>query len=249
MINLIILAAGRGSRLKKTTKSIPKGLVKIRNNKTILDFQIEILKKIVKSKIIIVTGFQKNKLIRKFNKENFLYVFNKNWNKTNMMYSLYCADKYLKKNPCIVLYSDIIYSKNIISKMIKNKKDLSLAYDINWLSLWKSRFDKPELDAESFFINKKNKITEIGKKVSKKELKNIKGQYMGIVKIYPQAWELIKKKFTLAEIKNNHLTHILDKIINNKIMPVYGVKNTDAWYEIDNNKDLRLARKNINRFT
>lgn len=247
MINIIILAAGRGSRLKKSTRLTPKGLVKIRNDKTILDFQIEILKKIANLKIIFVTGFQKNKLIKKFSKENFLYVFNKNWKKTNMMYSLYCADKYLKKNPSIVLYSDIIYSKKIIYKIIKIKKKLSLAYDVNWLSLWKSRFKKPELDAESFYINNKNQITEIGKKISKKELKYIKGQYMGIVKIYPTAWKLIKKKFSLNELRNNHLTHILGKVIKNKIMPVYGVKNTDLWYEIDDNKDLRLARKNINK--
>ena len=70
---------------------------------------------------------------------------------------------------------------------------------------------------------------------------------MGIVKIYPTAWKLIKKKFSLNELRNNHLTHILGKVIKNKIMPVYGVKNTDLWYEIDDNKDLRLARKNINK--
>ena len=38
---------------------------------------------------------------------------------------------------------------------------------------------------------------------------------------------------------------MLDKIINKNIIPIYGVKNTKPWYEIDSNKDLRLAKNSI----
>ena len=37
-MNLVILVSGRGSRLKKKTKSKPKCLTKIHKNKTIIDF-------------------------------------------------------------------------------------------------------------------------------------------------------------------------------------------------------------------
>ena len=94
MLNIIILAAGRGSRLKKTTKDTPKGLIKIYKDKTLLDLQVKILKQFKNSKIIIVTGFQKNKIINKFKDEKFTFLFNKKWKKTNMLYSLYCADKF-----------------------------------------------------------------------------------------------------------------------------------------------------------
>ena len=71
--------------------------------------------------------------------------------------------------------------------MIKEKSNLSVAYDFNWLKLWKKRFKKPELDAESFFVDKKDIIREIGNKIKKEDIKKINGQYMGIVKIYPKA--------------------------------------------------------------
>tara|TARA_B100002019_G_C21270871_1_gene602210 strand:+ start:202 stop:963 length:762 start_codon:yes stop_codon:yes gene_type:complete len=245
MLNIIILAAGRGSRLKKTTIDTPKGLIKIYKDKTLLDLQVKILKQFKNSKIIIVTGFQKNKIINKFKDEKFTFLFNKKWKKTNMLYSLYCADKFLKKNSSLVLYSDILYSKEIISKIISNKKNLCVAYDAYWLNLWKKRFNKPELDAESFYINKYNQITEIGKKIKKNEIKKIKGQYMGIIKINPRAWKIVKNELNIEEIKKNHLTHMLDKIINKNIIPIYGVKNTKPWYEIDSNKDLRLAKNSI----
>ena len=40
MLNIIILAAGRGSRLKKTTKDTPKGLIKIYKDKTLLHLRV-----------------------------------------------------------------------------------------------------------------------------------------------------------------------------------------------------------------
>ncbi len=245
MTNFIILAAGRGSRLKNTTKNIPKGLVEINSNNTILDYQINILTKYKNSKIFIVVGYKSKKIKEHFKNNNLKYIQNKIWNKSNMFYSLMCADKFLKKNPFIVLYSDIIYSKKIIDKMLIAKNKLSIAYDVNWLNLWKKRFKKPELDAESFFISEKGIIKEIGNKIKKKDLKKINGQYMGIIKIYPKAWSLIKKNISTKETKKLHLTHVFSKIINKKIFNIKGVKNTTPWYEIDNNKDLKIAKISI----
>ena len=162
-----------------------------------------------------------------------------------MFYSLMCADNLLKKRECIVLYSDIVYSKNIIDKMIIEKSNLSVAYDINWLNLWKKRFKKPELDAESFNIDKKNMIKEIGGNIKKNDIKKIKGQYMGIIKIYPKAWTLIKKNFTDKEKKKLHLTHMLNILIKKNLLKIKGVKNIYSWYEIDNNKDLKIAKLNM----
>ena len=57
----IILAAGKRSRLYPLTKNIPKCLVKYKN-KTILSYQLKVMKKFRLNKIYIVTGFQSNKI-------------------------------------------------------------------------------------------------------------------------------------------------------------------------------------------
>ena len=57
----IILAAGRGSRMKKLTDERPKCLVKLRG-KTLLDLQLDALKSAGISQIAIVTGYKRKLL-------------------------------------------------------------------------------------------------------------------------------------------------------------------------------------------
>ena len=54
----IILAAGMGTRLGKYTNHLPKGML-VFNGKTLIEFQLETLKKVGIYKIAIVTGYQK----------------------------------------------------------------------------------------------------------------------------------------------------------------------------------------------
>ena len=129
-MQLIILASGRGSRLKKLTSKIPKCLVKIRS-KTIIDYIYENFKKF--NQTIILTGYQSNLINNKFPKLK--KIKNKKYMTTNMVYSLFCSKKYINQD-VIISYSDIIYDHKIIDKMINlNKTHIPL--NNKWLSLWK----------------------------------------------------------------------------------------------------------------
>ena len=57
----VILAAGRGERLKPLTDRIPKSLIKITDDKTCIDFVIDALKKVV-DEIVIVVGYMGEKV-------------------------------------------------------------------------------------------------------------------------------------------------------------------------------------------
>ena len=65
-IDLIVLAGGKGSRLKNISKNYPKSLVKIKN----INFMQLLLNKYCKynfNKIYILVGYKKNYIINKFN--------------------------------------------------------------------------------------------------------------------------------------------------------------------------------------
>ena len=115
-MQLIVLASGRGSRLKKLTKKIPKCLVSVRS-KTIIDYISENFRKF--NQTIILTGYKSNLIDKKF--INLKKVKNEKYMSTNMVYSLFCAKKYIKQD-LIISYSDIIFDHRIIDEMIEIKK-------------------------------------------------------------------------------------------------------------------------------
>lgn len=237
-MRVIILAAGRGSRLKNLTEKKPKSLIKI-NKKTILQHQLDIYKKCGIKKIAIVTGYKKNLFnnlkVKKFN--------NKIWNRTNMVYSLIKAKNWLENYDCIVSYSDILIGEKTIQDLIKAKHKFTLPYNLNWKKNWKLRYSRPLSDLETFRINKKQDIIDIGNKA--KTLKEIQGQFMGLIKFTPYAWNRINFFLSTQNEKkeNMQMTQLVQKLIKKKILKVKGIPIKDQWFEVDNFSDYLVAKK------
>ena len=117
-MQVLILASGRGSRLKKLTERIPKCLIKVRS-KPIIDYMSENFKKF--NQTIILTGYKSALVNKKYPKLK--KIKNNKYLSTNMVYSLFCAKNYIKQD-IVVSYSDIIFDHKIINKMIKIKKPI-----------------------------------------------------------------------------------------------------------------------------
>ena len=205
----IILAAGRGSRVNQTSKFRPKGMFLYRK-KTLINHILKNFERNNIKKTSIVTGYKSKKLeifsVKKFH--------NKNWKKTNILSSLFKADSWLKKNTCIISYSDLFYKNTAIKLLKEAKGDIVILYDKDWYKIWKKRFSKPLLDAETFRMNKNN-LVHIGGKT--KNLREIQGQYMGVFKITPRGWAIIKKhKKKIKDFKSADITKLLQSLILKK---------------------------------
>ena len=233
----IILAAGRGIRMGDMTISKPKCLISYKN-KTLLEHQLDSFKKSNINDIAIVKGYKKEMLSR-FKLKEFE---NLKWDETNMVSSLLCADEYLKKNPCIVSYSDIVYSEEAIKILKGCQHDVAITYDPNWLQLWSKRFKNPLVDAETFKIDQGNMlVTEIGKIAN--DISEIQGQYMGLIYINPRGWDKLKSVISSVEIsKRNSLsmTELFQIGINKNLLSLYGYPYKGYWAEFDSISDLKL---------
>lgn len=119
MIQIVIPAAGRGTRLKLINPyGLPKSLIEI-NGKKILDFQLEVLKDIKNKEFIFITGSNKEKLkeyIYSKNLEKFKFVDNNIYKETNCGYSLGLVLPIINNN-WIYLNSDLIIEKAIIDSL------------------------------------------------------------------------------------------------------------------------------------
>jgi choline kinase len=241
MTRAIILAAGLGSRLRPHTNNCPKGLVKVRG-KPILQYQIDTLKQAGIDEIVIVTGYLGDKIKLEFS--GFQIVENPRWDTTNMVASLYCAREWLRDD-VIISYSDIIYSTMVLKKLLSSKASLAVCADQKFLSYWKSRFEDPLLDLESFEVSS-GCISSIGQKVE--SIENIEAQYIGLTRFKGHGLRLLRDY--LADLSSErrfdrlYMTDLLMIMIENGvcIRPVF---HENQWLEIDTVNDLLLAERII----
>ena len=232
----IILAAGRGKRMKNYTKLKPKCLIEFKS-KPLIEWQIDALKAVGIKDIGIVTGYRREYL-KNYKLKEF---FNPKWEKTQMLYSLKCASKWLEDYDCIVSYSDIFYYYSGIKTLVNSKSDLTICYDPNWLNIWSKRFKDPLDDAETFCVNSKGNLIEIGNKA--KHVSEIMGQYMGLLKFSPNGWRIVNEKLsTLDSIsrENIHMTNLLNICIPSFKKGIRALKYLEPWGEIDNPNDLKV---------
>lgn len=228
-MKVIILAAGLGSRLGKLTKKDHKSLLKI-GGETILKRLIRQFEFFGINNINIICGYKKKQIDKLFPKyKTFLYP---NYKKTNNLHTLYYFKKLLKGD-CIISFADILLDKKIIKQLLISKKKITLCIDRS-----KSRPGTMKIDII------RDKLTYLGNfpKVNN-------GNYIGIMKIRNNSLSFLIK--ALKKIKNKsfnqYFTESFNYIIKNNITKVdYLNVKKKFWMEIDNKKDLLLARKILN---
>jgi choline kinase len=235
----IILAAGRGSRMKDLTSHRPKCLVELRG-KSLLDWQLEALRSAGIMEIAIVTGYKRELLTGR----GLVEFHNTRWSETNMVSSLANAKAWLKSGPCIVSYSDIFYNSTIIESLKTCKAPLAVAYDPNWLKLWTQRFADPLQDAETFRLTSGHTLAEIGNKP--KCVEEVQGQYMGLLRFTQIGWEevtRIRSGLTSEQSDEIHMTNILQMIIDAGRITIGAIPYVGEWGEVDSNEDLAYYNK------
>lgn len=247
----VILAAGFGSRLMPLTKNNPKCMVEYQGKK-IIDYEIKALQEAGIKDIAIVGGYLSGVLksyIESFGIRHFYT--NTNYDKSNMVSTLFCAKDFLykcieQKEDVIISYADIVYFKDTAEKLAQTKAPLAIVIDKEWKKLWEKRFKNPLDDAESLKLDNDGKIKELGKKAYSYD--EIQGQYIGLFKI---AFDFLPKLIELYEnldrnilydgkdFENMYMTSFLQALIerfgNANAVEIWG-----NWREIDFKSDLTL---------
>ena len=245
-MNAIILAAGKGERLRPLTNDKPKCLVEL-FGKSLLEWQIETFQNSGITDITVVSGY-KSDLIN-FPETNILK--NEKYNTTNMVETLFCAkDKLLTST--VVSYGDIIFEPNVLKKIVESKENFSSVIDKKWLNYWKIRFDNPLDDAESLEINHDGFLTSIGQKVSK--IDEIQGQYIGLMKFQNEGITFLKSFYDEAKKKsksginilnpkvkfeNSYMTDLLNSLIIAGCK-LKAIEIENGWLELDSIQDYKI---------
>ncbi len=118
----LILNSGRGSRMGYYTSEHPKCMTDLLGGETILSRQLKMLEKVGVKDVVITTGYFREVLIdycHSLNTSlNFTFVHNDIYDKTNYIYSIYCAKQQLQDQDIIMLHGDLVFEESVLRDVL-----------------------------------------------------------------------------------------------------------------------------------
>ena len=233
MVQGVILAAGRGSRLRPLTDRKPKCLLKLAE-KPLLEHQIEAFVSAGISDIIVVSGYRHEQIVQfarsiSLNGGEITIVRNNRFNDTDNMYSLWLTRKLLKKD-LILANGDVLFDPSILIDMLDDKKANLVASDIG------------------SYREENMKINTINERIAciKKDLTR-SDSYATTLDIYKigesaarRLFELIKRNYIEKRDLRQWVEVALQDLFNQETFYPFDI-GTRRWIEIDTRDDLRNA--------
>jgi L-glutamine-phosphate cytidylyltransferase len=244
----IIIAAGRGRRLMPTTSDTPKCFAQVQG-KRLLDWGIEAFADSGIKDICFIGGYQIEKVRAQY--PQFTFRHNADWENNNILASLMCAED-LMNEPFICCYSDILFTSDVIQRLLKSSHDIALSVDTCWLARYVHRTNHPPDDAEKV-ITQNGKVTRVHRAI---EPQHAYGEYTGIAKFSKSGAALLKEHFHRCKkefsgkpwreavlFEKAYLILLFQEMIERGIE--FGHADTPGDYmEVDTQQDFELAQNN-----
>jgi L-glutamine-phosphate cytidylyltransferase len=237
----LVLAAGRGSRLAPFTADRPKCLVDI-GGRSLLDRQVTALRAAGAEEVGVVTGWCADA----FAGSGLPTFHNPDWADTTMVGSLAVAEEWLLAGPVLAGYGDIVYSANTARRLAEATEPLAISYDPDWEALWRSRFDQPLDDAETFVMDDNGHLVDIGGRPD--TAAEVQGQYLGLLRFTPQAWSTVRAlRSSDTHVRDLDMTGLLRHLVRNRLLPIRTVAADGPWCEFDHPSDIEVGADIVRR--
>lgn len=229
----LILNSGLGSRMGVLTSEHPKCMTEISARETILSRQLKMLADAGVTEVVMTTGAFDSVLVSYCNSLelplNITFVKNPVYDKTNYIYSIYCAREYLKDEDIILMHGDLVFENTVFDQVIASETSCMTV---------SSTLDLPEKDFKAVIAE--GKVQKVGIEFFNdamaaqplyKLLKEDWNKWLSGIIAFCESGEEAKKK-CYAE---NALNEIADKNI-----AALDVQNL-LCAEIDNPEDLAVV--------
>jgi len=246
-VRAIIVAAGKSSRLLPLIPDKPACLLEI-GSKTIIGRELENLRACGIYDIVVVRGYQGDKL----NYPAIRYYENRDYQDTGILRSLFHARDEMDEE-FIFGYSDIVYAKEVLARLLQDRSDISLVIDIAWQSRYHHRSQHPISEAELVRVEG-DRITQIGRDIIPPD--KVHGEFIGLAKFSKKGAEIFRANYEWAvqhykakafqgasSLDKAYFTDMIQELIDQGY-PVSRVDIRGGWAEIDTLEDFdRVSRE------
>lgn len=251
-MDAIIIAAGKGSRLKDLTEDIPKCLLEI-GGKTILQRQIDAYRENGISSLSIVKGY----LAHKIEIPEVRYFLNDDYQNNNILNSLMYAEDAMK-DAFIASYSDILFESSIVQRLQESNGDIVAVVDADWTAAYQGRTEHPLAEAENVVMNADGNVERIGKALTSTE-DDVFLEFIGMFKctrsgaqVFREYFHKAKKEFQgkpFVRAKSFQQAYITDffQYLTDNGVPVQCLVIERGWQEVDVLQDVERAQKTFQR--
>ena len=117
----LILNSGLGSRMGVLTKEHPKCMTEIAPRETIVSRQLRLLSGAGVEEVVMTTGYYDGVLTEYCLSlglpVRFTFVKNPMYDRTNYIYSIYCAREFLRDD-ILLLHGDLVFSREVAEKVV-----------------------------------------------------------------------------------------------------------------------------------
>lgn len=120
----LLLNSGVGKRMGVLTNEHPKCMTEISPTETILSRQLRQLAEIGVTEVVMTTGLFDDVLVNYCRSLElplrFTFVKNPLYDKTNYIYSIYCAREYLKDDDILLMHGDLVFENSVLDKILES---------------------------------------------------------------------------------------------------------------------------------
>jgi L-glutamine-phosphate cytidylyltransferase len=251
----ILIAAGRGKRLGAHTDEIPKCMVQV-GAKPILGWVWDAFAAAGIEELVVIRGYRGDVL------EGFArglaprvsFVDNPGWQANNVLLSLACARAYLDR-PCLISYSDIIFTPAVARAAVASPAELALVIDREFRAIYEGRTDHPLDEGEVADLMPDGSVARVGKRAL--PVPDAVGEFIGLAKLGERGVAIVARTLDAlarryagrdhapfqraAAYRSAYLTDLWQELIDTglRLDPVLIDGN---WREIDTGQDLERAR-------
>ncbi|RLG58133.1 MAG: hypothetical protein DRN95_04845 [Candidatus Hydrothermarchaeota archaeon] len=234
----IIVAAGRGTRLRPLTDNCPKCLLRL-THETILERMLKCLISYEVQPIVVAVGYMADKVqkcvsaLKNTNEANLKIAFNKDYHQTEATYSIHLAMKQIEgQKSVLIVDGDLVIDNWLVDKVLRTKGSSALV-DLS----------RAPTDEDAKVKLSEGRIVDVGKHIKKNEAG---GVWVGMARLTGAFMHYFIEQVSREDLWKDWWSEPLRCVMRREPLQIVETEGR-FWTEVDTLQDLIVARNHCEK--